>query len=121
MPSTQLSTPLPDQRVAHGRPEPFYLDKAGAEHLIALLVRVIDIARLAHEGAQRMHFERSRRREFLEQLARLLFRHRDYELSFFQQLRASFEIRRGPLVPQLNSNLPEPPSPFHRNQLPGPS
>src|SRR5260370_24600825 len=115
MPSTQLSTPLPDQRVAHGRPEPFYLDKAGAEHLIALLVRVIDIARLAHEGAQRMHFERSRWREFLEQLARLLFGHRDYEPSFFPPLGVSVEICRGRLVAAMNSHIPQRPSPLARN------
>src|SRR5260370_11561851 len=121
MPSTQLSTPLPDQRVAHGRPEPFYLDAAGAEHLIAFLVRVSDIARLAHEGAQRMHLERSRRREFLEQLARLLFGHRDYELSFFQQLGVSFEIGRGRLVADMNSNISQRHSCVERNQRAVPS
>src|SRR5260370_41236849 len=115
MPSTQLSTPLPDQRVAHGRPEPFYLDKAGAEHLIALLVRVSDIARLAHEGAQRMHFERSRRREFLEQLVRLLFGHRDSTLSFFQHLGVSFEIGRSRPVAGMNSNISQRPSRVERN------
>src|SRR5271170_6594506 len=75
------------------------------EYLVALLVRIVDVARLARERAQREHRPLLGAGKSLDQLARLLLRHRDDEIGFLEHLGMPLEIGRSRFVADVDADF----------------
>src|ERR1700674_278012 len=91
---------------------------ANVEDLVALLERIIYIARLAGERAQGEDRARGGSRKALAQVALLLHGHRDHQVGRLQQLRMALQVRRGRLLADSDADRLERHPGVERDQRP---
>src|SRR5208337_2797006 len=88
-----------------GRDEAMDFLAAFGEYQVALFVGVVDIAGLARERTQREHRPLARAGKSLDQLARLLLGHRDYEIGLLEHLGMPLEVGGSSLVADVDADF----------------